>query len=86
VTDDFTWNAFLTTTVTCAIGIVLLGGALTGFLFAPIHWLGRWLLGLGALLLVFPNLTAGLIGLLLVAPVLVLQLGRRSSITLAAPP
>lgn len=77
VTDGFTWSQFLITTVGCAVGIVLLGAALTGHLLAPIHWLGRWLLGLGALLLVFPGAVSGLVGLLLAAPVLVLQTGRR---------
>ncbi|MDX1605512.1 MAG: TRAP transporter permease, partial [Candidatus Competibacterales bacterium] len=79
VVDGFSWGTFLLTTLTCAVGIVLLGAALTGYLLAPLPRSGRWPLGLGALLLVFPDPEAGLLGLLLSAPVLVLQWARRRS-------
>jgi TRAP transporter 4TM/12TM fusion protein len=69
VTGDFAWLPFLTTTLGCALGVVCIGVALTGFLTAA---LGRWerlLTGAAGLFLVAPGLGSALIGGLLLAPV-----------------
>ncbi len=73
VTDGFTWSAFFVTVVGCAVGIVVLGAALTGYLLRPMSWPGRWVLGLAALLLVAPGIKSGLVGLAVAAPVLLAQ-------------
>ena len=73
VTDGFSWSAFMITTIGCSLGIVLLGGALTGYLLAPLTFFGRGALIIAALFLVAPGLNSGLIGLLVAAPVIVVQ-------------
>ena len=74
VTDGFTWPAFLMTVVGCALGIVLIGAALTGFFISHMRWFDRVLTFVAALLLVTPGYKSGLLGLALMAPVLVIQL------------
>jgi TRAP transporter 4TM/12TM fusion protein len=84
VTDGFTLKAFLITTIGCTVGIVLLGAALTGYLLKPMRWIERVVTATAALLLVAPGLKSGLIGVLLVVPVMIIQFtGRlRKPITL----
>jgi len=77
VTDGFTLNAFIVTTVGCAVGIVLLGAALTGYLLKPMTWIERLVTALAALLLVAPGIKSGLIGALLVTPVMFSQIAGR---------
>ena len=74
VTDGFTWPAFLLAFTGAALGIWVLASAVSGWLFAPIHWAERLLLVIAALLLVAPSLPATAIGLLLVVPVALRQL------------
>ncbi|AZQ66675.1 TRAP transporter permease [Silicimonas algicola] len=74
VTDGFTWPAFLLAFTGAALGIWVLASAVSGWLFAPIHWVERLLLVIAALLLVAPSLPATAVGLLLVAPVALRQL------------
>ena len=80
VVDDFSWSLFIGTVFGCALGIVLLAAALTGYLLAPLGAVSRLLLGLSALLLVAPYLSSGLLGLLLAAPILVIQIARVRSV------
>ncbi len=77
VTDNFTWQAFIVTAVGCAIGIVLIGASLTGFFLAHMSMVERLLTFVAALLFVAPGLKSGLLGLVLITPVLVIQLIRR---------
>jgi TRAP transporter 4TM/12TM fusion protein len=74
VTDGFTWSAFLMTAVGCALGIVLIGAALTGFFIIHMRWYDRVLTFVAAMLLVTPGYKSGLLGLALMAPVLLMQL------------
>ncbi len=74
VVDDFTWRQFAIAFSGCAVGVICLGSALTGYLFAPMNGMQRWMLGCAALLLIVPSLNSSLIGLLLLAPVIFLQL------------
>ena len=74
VTDGFTWPAFLLAFSGAALGIWTLASAVSGWLFAPLHWVERLLLVIAALLLVAPSLPATAVGLLLVVPVALRQL------------
>ncbi|MBL8588224.1 MAG: TRAP transporter permease [Methylobacteriaceae bacterium] len=78
VTKDFTWAAFIETTAGCVVGIVMLAAALTGFGRAPIVGLERVALALASVLVILPNRTATLIGLVVAAPIVLRQaLARR---------
>ncbi|MBI2586944.1 MAG: TRAP transporter permease, partial [Rhodospirillales bacterium] len=62
VIDGFTWEQFLSSFITCSIGVILLGSALTGHLLATIPVVQRLVLGFAALLLVTPGLQTDLVG------------------------
>ena len=74
VTNEFTWPLFIETTLSCAVGIVMLAAALTGFGFAPMTGLMRLALAIASLLLIMPSRTALFAGLLIAAPILLAQL------------
>jgi TRAP transporter 4TM/12TM fusion protein len=77
VLPGFSWTELALTLSTCVLGIVLLGAALTGFLFRPMPWLPRGLAGLAALLMISPGLVPTLLGLALALPVVLLnRMGR----------
>ncbi len=69
VTDDFAWLPFVTTTLGCALGVLSLAVALTGFLADRLRLWERLLAGGAALLLVAPGVPSGALGLLLLTPV-----------------
>jgi TRAP transporter 4TM/12TM fusion protein len=73
VVDEFTWKQFAISFTGCAVGVVCLGSALTGYLAAPMNPIQRWMLGFAAMLLIAPTLNSSLVGLLLLAPVIVFQ-------------
>jgi TRAP transporter 4TM/12TM fusion protein len=73
VGGDFAWLPFLTTTLGCALGVICIGVALTGFLAASLGWWERLLSAAAGLFLVAPGLDSALIGMLLLAPVGVRQ-------------
>lgn len=73
VGDGFDLVDYLTVVGGCVAGIVLLGGALTGYLAAPMGHFWRWLLAAAAILLVAPGWTSNWIGLGLLAPVALQQ-------------
>lgn len=77
VTDGFTWQAFVTTVAGCAIGIVLIGAALTGYFFSHMSKIERWATFFAALLFVAPGIKSGFVGLILMIPVMITQLARR---------
>jgi len=74
VTDGFTWSAFFTAFIGCAVGVMCLGAALTGYLLAPMRGPQRWILGLAAILLIAPGVKTGLVGAAFIAPVVLLQI------------
>ena len=59
--------------VTSVVGIIMLGGALTGFMRRSMGMPSRLLLGVAAILMVAPNVSANLWALALAAPVLLPQ-------------
>ncbi|MFC3165600.1 TRAP transporter permease [Ciceribacter thiooxidans] len=78
VTDGFTWPDFFLAFGGTVLGIVVLAAAVSNWLFAPLYWFERIALVFSAILLVAPDLTATIIGILLVAPVAARQLlGKR---------
>lgn len=79
VTDGFTWEAFATTVIGCAIGIVLIGAALTGYFFTHMALIERFVTFLAALLFVAPGLKSGMVGFIFMIPVFISQLARRKT-------
>lgn len=73
VTQGFTWSEFSVAVGGCILGILMLGAAFTGYLLADLRGWQSWLLGFGSLFLFAPGIQSGVVGLLLCAPVLVLQ-------------
>ena len=74
VLDGFTWEEFFIATGGCALGVVMLGAALTGYFVAEMRPWHRWLLGLASILVVAPGMESGAVGMVLALPVLLLQL------------
>ena len=73
VLPGFSWSELALTLSTAVLGIVLLGAALTGFLFRPLERLPRAVLGLAALAMISPAPVPTLLGLALAAPVVLLN-------------
>jgi len=82
--EGFTWSDFLFTTISCALGVLVMGIGLTGYAFARMGRLAQAVLVLAALLMISPNLTLTTAGVLLAAPVLLLNwLGSRRAVASA---
>jgi TRAP transporter 4TM/12TM fusion protein len=73
VTKGFTWPAFIEVTVTCALGIVALAAALTGFARAALAGWERLLLAASALLFMAPGWGTTTAAVIVAAPVLLRQ-------------
>jgi TRAP transporter 4TM/12TM fusion protein len=73
VTKEFTWPLFIETASGCLVGIVLLAAALTGYGLAMMARWERLLLFAASIMVIMPNRTATLIGVLLAAPVVLKQ-------------
>lgn len=67
---DFTWGAFLFTTITCAIGVLLLGIGMTGYAFTHMGVVSQGVLVLASLLMISPSVVMTGAGAVLAAPVL----------------
>ena len=78
VADGFTWWAFTVTLAGAMMGIASLGVAFSGYLVAPLTTGERWWVALVSFLFIAPGLVTMALGLVLLAPVLLLQLRRRS--------
>lgn len=73
VTNDFTWPLFIETAGSCTLGIVMLAAALTGYGLVPLSGLPRLALAVASLLMIMPSRTALLAGLLIAAPIVLMQ-------------
>jgi len=73
VVGDFNWYDFLEATIGCAIGVVMMGAALTGYFVAPITRWQQWMLGVAAIFVIAPGVQSGLIGLAIAFPIALLQ-------------
>jgi TRAP transporter 4TM/12TM fusion protein len=71
--DDFTWGAFLFTTITCAIGVLFLGIGMTGYAFTHMGLLSQGVLVFASLLMISPSVVMTAAGAAIAAPVLALN-------------
>lgn len=71
--EYFTWYAFLETTLSCMLGVVILATALTGFAVRPMPHVIRWSTGLAGVMLVFPSLTSDMLAAVFIVPLIVQQ-------------
>jgi TRAP transporter 4TM/12TM fusion protein len=73
------WGSIAVVTVTAAVGIAALAGGLQGWLFERTNVVERTMLVVAGFLLVYPTALADMIGFLLVALVVLMQLLRRKA-------
>ncbi len=73
VVPGFTWTEFATAFVGCLLGITLLAAALSKYLLVRMHTWERIVCVAAALLMVAPELTSTIVGIVMVIPVLVRQ-------------
>jgi len=71
--EYFTWGAFLETTITCAIGIVMMATAVSAYGLSKMPTPFRLLMALAAVFMVAPGATSDLYSLVLALPVLIQQ-------------
>ena len=71
--EYFTWGAFLETTITCAIGIVMMATAVSAYGLSKMPTPFRLLMALAAVFMVAPGVTSDLYSLVLALPVLIQQ-------------
>jgi len=85
--DDFTWGGFLFVTLTCALGVLVLGLGLTGYAFTHMGLASQAGLVAAALLMISPNGPLTLVGVVLAGPILALNWTRSRRLRPApAPP
>jgi TRAP transporter 4TM/12TM fusion protein len=86
--DGFTWGAFLFTTITCAIGVLLLGIGMTGYAFTHMGLVSQGVLVVASLLMISPSVVMTGIGAVIAAPVLAINWtrGRRVAAEAGAAP
>jgi len=84
--DYFTWGAFLETTITCAIGIIMVATAISAYFIAHMPTLYRFLMGMAGILMVAPGTTSDLYSIALLLPVLIQQVSayRKQELELAS--
>jgi TRAP transporter 4TM/12TM fusion protein len=73
VTKGFTWPLFVETTAGCLVGIVMLAAALTGYGVAPMSTRTRLVLFAASILVIMPDRTATILGLLIAVPIVIAQ-------------
>lgn len=73
VVGEFDLNEFLVATIGCAIGVVMMGAALTGYFVANMSKWQQWLLGVAAIFVIAPGIQSGMIGLAMAFPIALLQ-------------
>jgi TRAP transporter 4TM/12TM fusion protein len=73
IEDYFTWSAFLSTTLSCAVGIFMVATSVAGFFLVRMPVIIRWAMAFSGVLLVAPGIQSDLFALVFVAPVLIQQ-------------
>ncbi|MBT4396458.1 MAG: TRAP transporter permease [Acidiferrobacteraceae bacterium] len=73
IEDYFTWSAFLSTTLSCAVGIFMVATSVAGFFLVRMPVIIRWAMAFSGILLVAPGMQSDLFALVFVAPVLIQQ-------------
>jgi TRAP transporter 4TM/12TM fusion protein len=80
VTNDFTWSSFAITLAGAIMGIGLLGTAFAGYALTHLNRLERWWIGAVALLFIAPGLNTMGVGIILMLPVFIRQVKKRSEL------
>ncbi|WP_282605235.1 TRAP transporter permease [Pelagibius sp. Alg239-R121] len=75
--EYFTWAAFLETTLTCAIGVVMMAISVSAYFIAPLPGPFRILIALAGIFMIAPGFESDLWSLAFAAPVLIQQLVAR---------
>ena len=78
VADGFTWYLFTITLAGAMLGIASLGVAFSGFLVAHMKSWERWYVAIVSFLFIAPGLMTMVAGLVLMAPIVLIQLRRRN--------
>ena len=78
IANGFTWAAFTITLTGAMLGIASLGVAFSGYLLAPLKTWERWWVAIVSFLFIAPGLLTMGMGLVLMAPILLLQVRRRT--------
>jgi len=73
VIGDFDITQFAVAFIGCALGVVMMGAALTGYFIAIMSMWQRLLLGAAAILVIAPGVQSGMIGAAMAFPVALLQ-------------
>ena len=73
IEDYFTWSAFLSTTLSCAVGIFMVATSVAGFFLVRMPVIIRWAMAFSGILLVAPGMQSDLFALVFVVPVLFQQ-------------
>jgi TRAP transporter 4TM/12TM fusion protein len=74
IEDHFTWAAFISTTVSCAIGVFMLATTVAGYFLAPMPGVARAAMALAGILLVAPGMTSDIYAAVIAAPVVIQQI------------
>lgn len=80
---DITWLVAIRVSITAIIGVAMIGMATEGYLFTKMHTLLRFIIFLGALLLITANVYHEIIGIIVLVLVLVLQKNAEKKLTQA---
>ena len=70
VLPDFTWGAFLFTTITCALGVLVLGIGMTGYAFTHMGVVSQVVLVFSSLLMISPSGPMTAVGAGMALPIL----------------
>jgi TRAP-type uncharacterized transport system fused permease subunit len=72
--EYFTWQEFLSTVITCGLGVFLLSASVAGYFLVNMNGPSRLMFGLAGLFLVAPSWTSTMYAMLFAAPVIAFQL------------
>ena len=74
IEGHFTWMSFLSTTLSCAVGIFMVATSVAGYFLAVMPAVLRWTMAFAGVLLVAPGVQSDALALVVVAPVLLQQI------------
>jgi TRAP transporter 4TM/12TM fusion protein len=74
IEGHFTWYAFLTTTLSCAVGVFMVATSVAGYFLTRMPFLIRTAMALAGILLVAPGMKSDLLAAVLLIPVLAHQI------------
>ncbi len=75
--EYFTIMSFLQVSISCAVGVCIIGAAFSAYLLRPLNGLWRFVLAIAGLALVAPGWQSDVVGMILAAPVILSQLAAR---------